>query len=219
MTDSFLLDWKRYIENDKRTFSTNQGPTSDEPADVSLHAVDGIRLVDAWRQGRRVETQLGRQDDGEPVRDWLRRQPQRSPLHDAARLETSVAVLLATVLGQRVEDATQTGAMLFPSFIAGCIAMMGGGPTHFDEYHNMALVLVGNKTFYILPHDAIPAVRRGKYWNQRPPRLNPFNPEYASMPWMKVTLRPGDVFYLPPFWWHYVVSAPQCVMTNVWLEV
>ena len=41
-----------------------------------------------------------------------------------------------------------------PAFAAGLIEP-GGGPAHFDQYNNVALVLCGKKRFFIAPHEAM----------------------------------------------------------------
>ena len=50
--------------------------------------------------------------------------------------------------------------------------------------------------------------------------VNPLIPgPYTEPPlaqWRLANLGPGDLLYLPRGWWHYVVSEPHSVMTNVW---
>eukprot|EP00966_Prymnesium_polylepis_P123564 2856950-Prymnesium_polylepis.1 len=52
--------------------------------------------------------------------------------------------------------------------------------------------------------------------------VNPFIPGPHTEPplahWQIANLGPGDLLYLPCGWWHYVVSEPHSVMTNVWTD-
>ena len=107
-----------------------------------------------------------------------------------------------------------------PAFATGLIAV-GGGPAHFDDYNNAALLLAGNKSFFIAPPNAMTwedGPRNGKR-NERLD-VNPLIPgPYTEPPlaqWRLANLGPGDLLYLPRGWWHYVVSEPHSVMTNVW---
>ena len=117
--------------------------------------------------------------------------------------------------------------MRHPAFVTGRISD-GAGSTHYDDYHNFALMAVGCKVFYISkstggsPVDI--AVVHGEEHERR--GVNPYN-STAFAPlgclqhvspdeWTVAVLEPGDVLYLPKGDWHWVYSDPNAVMTNVW---
>ena len=79
------------------------------------------------------------------------------------------------------------------------------------------LLIVGTKTFYISkPETWNGREGTGEEWERRD--ISPMDCRTSDpTAWLKVVPRPGDLFYLPKAWWHFVVSEPQCVMTNVWL--
>ena len=41
-----------------------------------------------------------------------------------------------------------------PAFVTGLV-QAGGGPAHFNEYNNIALVLCGRKRFFVAPYAAM----------------------------------------------------------------
>lgn len=93
---------------------------------------------------------------------------------------------------------------------------------HFDSYDNFYVQLVGDKHFTLCPPSASAA-------------LNPYpflHPSYSHSQLsatdaesryiqleagcVHAILRPGDMLYIPPFWWHDVVSPSLSVSMNVW---
>ena len=145
-----------------------------------------------------------------PVTKWLQQRRRAEPsLALAGRLLAQLRSVLSKARGR--------SKMLEPAFVAGSVRP-GGGPTHFDDYDNLALVLVGGKTFYVAP----PSTFRDS------PRLGKSNERKGVSPhdrltsdrnqWQVAHLQAGDILYLPKGWWHYVDSIPQTVMTNVWAQ-
>jgi ribosomal protein L16 Arg81 hydroxylase len=148
---------------------------------------------------------------------------------------------------RRIEQILQDTAgddveFVFPSFVVGAIASTGGGPTHFDQYDSVVLLLAGEKTFYIAPpnafershasegardppeHRCLPPVTNSistcflsagaGAWNERLD-LSPFDEDGEHL-WRRVDMRAGDVMFLPSGWWHFVTSSRRCLMTNIW---
>ena len=117
--------------------------------------------------------------------------------------------------------------MVRPAFITGAIARgigSGGVPcnTHRDAYHNIVLVLMGRKVFYVARPDTFENEtdwRRGGDENERL-LARPLDGTAKDVPadWFRAELGPGDVLYLPLDWWHAVLSDPHTVMTNVWTQ-
>eukprot|EP00966_Prymnesium_polylepis_P004785 109853-Prymnesium_polylepis.1 len=59
-------------------------------------------------------------------------------------------------LQQRLEEtAAANGPILHRSAFATDLILVGGGPAHYDEYNNTALVLAGSKRFFVAPPGAM----------------------------------------------------------------
>lgn len=102
-------------------------------------------------------------------------------------------------------------------------------PTHFDAFHNLAVVVCGRRRFtlfapeqvrnlYIGPLDfaptgaAISIARLDQVDDPRFPRLR-----RALEHSLVSDLEPGDAIYIPPLWWHHVVSLePLNALVNYW---
>lgn len=41
-------------------------------------------------------------------------------------------------------------------------------------------------------------------------------PAFVGAPWVDVLLRPGDMLYIPPAWWHYVESVTVSFSVSFW---
>ena len=102
-------------------------------------------------------------------------------------------------------------------------------PAHFDASHNLAVVVCGCRRFtlfapeqvrnlYIGPLDfaptgaAISIARLDQADDPRFPRLS-----QALEHSLASELHPGDAIYMPPLWWHHVVSLePLNALVNYW---
>jgi hypothetical protein len=107
-----------------------------------------------------------------------------------------------------------------PAFITGCTPPPGG-PMHNDEYHSVAMVVAGAKAFYILPPDVLlPGRARNAGVNGIERKdLSPVDGcKGAGLAWSMAYLEAGDMLYLPPLHWHWVISEAGSVMTNVWYD-
>jgi hypothetical protein len=197
--------WARYVETDgRRNFTINPVKSDAGPGEDPPHARSGLSLQQIWNGRCRLETQLGRGLDGSPVHEWL-------SSRDGALVSAACALEAElSSLGRQMCDGGD--GMLRPSFVLGSVYARGGGPTHYDTYHSWAMLLVGRKTFYVLPHKTLRKSRGGK-----PHERTDVNPSHRRLPWRRFDLDPGDVFFLPAGWWHFVVSDPQTIMTNSWV--
>lgn len=96
---------------------------------------------------------------------------------------------------------------------------------HRDVYHNILAQLDGRKQFTILS----PADDRYVYvqsvtasGGNKSPVTNAFNPDIAKYPRFRdaspiqIILEPGDVLYIPPYWWHETVALSHNAMINRW---
>lgn len=99
-------------------------------------------------------------------------------------------------------------------------------PLHYDEMHNLLAVAGGGRVLVLL---ASPAAFGGLYpfpldhacdrqaqVDIRAPDTARF-PGFSRVKWHYALLSPGDVLYIPPYWWHYEES-PECEasLLNFW---
>ena len=106
---------------------------------------------------------------------------------------------------------------ILPAFATGLIDA-GGGPLHFDLYHSHSLMVVGRKQFFLLPPKTLEGSRADPdganvRWDVHP--LNS-NGGPALSDWLLAELAAGDALYVPPGWWHYVISQPHSIHTSMW---
>ena len=102
-------------------------------------------------------------------------------------------------------------------------------PAHFDEAHNIAVVVAGKRRFtlfppeqvanlYIGPLDFTPAGQPVSLVNMAQPDLTA-HPKYAQAyaSALSVELEPGDAIYIPTPWWHHVQSLSGFnALINYW---
>lgn len=98
-------------------------------------------------------------------------------------------------------------------------------PCHYDKAENLHLQICGRKTFLLIPPDQIFAV----YPYPIDHRLDSFSmvdfdlpdfqrfDDFADVQAFQVTLEPGDLLYLPKYWWHQVAQGSgDNVSLNFW---
>lgn len=190
-------EWELFVAQDSSTYQMAEGR--------------GKQLLSTmWASSMRLEHDLTDTSKPNPVMKWLASSPRGSVAARVWRLQ------------QKLEEiAASNGPILRrPAFATGLIPV-GGGPAHFDDYNNIALVLAGSKRFFVAPPDSM-AWEDGQKNGKQNERLdvNPLEPgrypEPALAQWLLADLRQGDVLYLPTRWWHFVVSDAHSIMTNVW---
>ncbi|KAL9961291.1 hypothetical protein ACROYT_G030203 [Oculina patagonica] len=101
-------------------------------------------------------------------------------------------------------------------------------PTHFDILENLYVQIFGRKRVILFspdyfrslypypvghPHD------RQTQLDFENPDLNRF-PRFSEIRGMEVALEPGEVLYIPNFWWHYIESEmhSNTISVNFWFE-
>ncbi len=93
--------------------------------------------------------------------------------------------------------------------------------THYDTSHNLHLVVYGRKKFVIFPPSShaelilYPSLHQFYRQVQRDVLSPEVIPELTSSP-LEVILSPGEVLYLPPYWFHCVISLETTISLNVW---
>ena len=162
----------------------------------------------------------------DPVKKWfmafdLQQEAEKSAsiVHDFLHRGPCAAVrraseVLAVLTEERARRASGTTDHRHPAFLHGACPPTTAD-THFDGYDSLALVIMGGKTFWLLPHPLL----------ARRPALRGFSSERRDVdpargdrpePWQRVDLVPGDILFIPAGEWHYVLSSPHTAMTNVW---
>ena len=190
-----------------------------------------LPLGEAWNTSRRIESGLkGRKRTvfADCAREWL-----MAPAPPgSARLRMQQVQLQLNQVADEWCKRLHTGQET-KSFIAGRIES-GGGPTHFDSYDNLALILTGSKVFYHAPYRAFLRVEGSGQEHERL-TINPFDDLALNHPitplhtkdlkgqplaprWCAAALEVGDILVLPHHWWHWVWSEPQTIMTNNWVD-
>ena len=103
---------------------------------------------------------------------------------------------------------------------------------HFDDYHNFVVVLKGCKIFYLSkPNDVSRRDGEKGYPNESeaipdclqekdfPPLLSERGRKHCNkVESIRVELTQGQMLYIPPRWWHYVVSEEETIMVNFWFN-
>lgn len=100
--------------------------------------------------------------------------------------------------------------------------------THFDSWHNLALLVGGEKRFTLFAPDQRPNMYIG------PPHASPYGapisrvdlwrPDFAKYPKFRIALEntwsadlePGEMLFVPARWWHAVESVGANLALNYW---
>lgn len=108
---------------------------------------------------------------------------------------------------------------------------------HYDFFHNFLFVLEGEKHVWLHPFTPEGAGSRADRFARVAPGpfdVGPGDTPGSLLRWdggqegapdlgrlqdaasLRAVLRPGDMLYIPPFWWHAVASFGRNVMVNSW---
>lgn len=102
-------------------------------------------------------------------------------------------------------------------------------PAHFDGFHNIAVVACGSRRFTLLPPEQVgnlyigpldfaptgAAISMARFDQPDDPRFPRLKDALANA--QVADLQPGDAIYIPPVWWHHVVSLrPLNALVNYW---
>src|ERR1700677_4070761 len=97
-------------------------------------------------------------------------------------------------------------------------------PLHFDPLNNFFVQVRGRKSFTIVdpsqssgvyPMPVSSAVNTMSRVDIENPDYQQF-PEFKSVKSINFTVVPGDVLFIPPFWWHHVRSLEVSISVNFW---
>ena len=99
---------------------------------------------------------------------------------------------------------------------------------HFDRIHNIYAQIRGKKRILLYPPS--------NYLSFYPPledssgigHNSKVNPDllqldlFPKFPWeerIEVILQPGEILYIPPFWWHHVTSVDENISLSFWYDL
>eukprot|EP00164_Ancoracysta_twista_P003582 GFYU01004787.1.p1 GENE.GFYU01004787.1~~GFYU01004787.1.p1 ORF type:complete len:556 (-),score=72.85 GFYU01004787.1:243-1910(-) len=99
-------------------------------------------------------------------------------------------------------------------------------PAHYDEQHNLFSQVRGTKRVLLFP----PTTRNFRALSpfplfhpcDRQTQIDYDNPDFERFPYLKeahgmeVIVKPGDVLYIPPYWWHQVESMDETISVTFW---
>ena len=98
------------------------------------------------------------------------------------------------------------------------------GALHRDLPENLFAQIVGRKQFLLLDRRSSRMVHRHSVFSGVPnyspvdaeaPDLERY-PRFRGAPLMSAELEPGDLLYIPSFWWHQAHSVDMSVSVNLW---
>ena len=96
-------------------------------------------------------------------------------------------------------------------------------PLHYDKYHNLFCQVFGSKTIVLIdpihspclyPNEGIQCNTSRvdlecEGWVERWPKMK-------RVPCQVVTVRPGEMLYIPPRWWHFCVAEEVSFSVSYW---
>lgn len=95
---------------------------------------------------------------------------------------------------------------------------------HNDPYHNLNAQIVGRKRFICFAPSQHPALypvffHRAMWVSPIDPAVPDLAryPDFEQAQGFEAELHPGDILFLPRFWWHIVEAATAAVNINQWL--
>ena len=112
------------------------------------------------------------------------------------------------------------GELCWPHFWAG-----GAGvstPLHWDNLQNLYGQVIGRKRFLLAaPEDLdklypYPASARFAHISYANPDDPAQWPRIQDVSWLECIVEPGDLLFIPAFWWHHVRSLDVAVSVNYW---
>lgn len=99
-------------------------------------------------------------------------------------------------------------------------------PIHYDEDHNFFVHVSGKKRFVLYPPWEYPKMyvfpRIHPRWHKSQVSFDTPNlsktPKYQQVKAYEAVLSPGEVLYVPPYWFHHVQSISKCVSLATWSD-
>ncbi len=92
---------------------------------------------------------------------------------------------------------------------------------HDANYENLNVQVYGRKRFIIMPPGNYERLY-SHFFSESP--IDPREPDLSRYPSFdgikacETTLNPGDILYLPQFWWHFVIAVELSININTWVR-
>ncbi|KAF6208129.1 hypothetical protein GE061_016579 [Apolygus lucorum] len=98
-------------------------------------------------------------------------------------------------------------------------------PLHHDPKHNLLCQVVGTKRILLFsPKDSEFLYPHDETLLNNTAQVDPYHPDKAKFPKFEhaviyyCNLRPGEMLYIPPKWWHHVVSLDVSFSVSFWWD-
>ena len=92
--------------------------------------------------------------------------------------------------------------------------------THYDTSYNLHMIVRGRKKFILFPPDAYNTLQLypclHQFYRQVYTDIFADGDTIRRLGGVEVVLNPGEVMYLPPYWFHSVVTMETTISLNVW---
>ncbi|WP_126337457.1 cupin-like domain-containing protein [Legionella spiritensis] len=97
-------------------------------------------------------------------------------------------------------------------------------PLHFDTNNNVLCEIYGRKKIFIYPPNQMSLLYPYSCFS-RAPYVSPVrvtepdldkHPKFSQAKPVEIILHPGDILYIPPFWWHQVYNLDLTISVNFW---
>lgn len=100
-------------------------------------------------------------------------------------------------------------------------------PLHYDLVHNLFAQIRGRKRFTLFAPEHLPRLYPFPFHSKLAhfSRVEVESPDFVKFPKfrlavpLELTLEPGEMLYLPPFWWHQVRALDEAVSLSFWWKL
>jgi len=100
-------------------------------------------------------------------------------------------------------------------------------PIHYDEQDNLFCQLTGHKRVIMASPDQYSTLYPFPlhHSSDRQSQINIFEPvdadkfpKFSKLQALQGTVGPGDVLFIPPYWWHHISSLDETVSVTFWFK-
>ncbi|MEH2023721.1 cupin-like domain-containing protein [Nostoc sp.] len=99
---------------------------------------------------------------------------------------------------------------------------------HFDGFHNIFVQIRGRKRILLFPPSNYLSFYPPIEDSVGIPEFSKVNPDildlelFPKFPWqekIEIILQPGEMLYIPPFWWHYVTAVDENISLSFLYDI